>query len=229
MVRDQISAEMWEIINRLYLHLRGQNSDTFWDEGPIDFSQQIKEYAILFEGITESTFLHQTGYDFIKAGKFIERAEKTARLVDMKFYFSQDEQIQVGGVLDTAQWSAILRAAGGQDAYHQVYVSDVVPRQVAEFLLLSRDFPRSIHFSLKCLQQAIHAISGCPITHYSIEAERICGRLVSDFSYLTIDDIFERGLHSFLKEVSQRLNRIALELNKTYMFFPIVDDAEDSD
>lgn len=226
MVRDQISAEMWEIMNRLYLFVRNQDSNQFWEDGPIDFCQEIKEYVLLFEGITESTFLHGTGYEFIKAGKFLERAEKTARLVDIKHYFPLGEGSAEGGVLDTAQWIAILRAAGGQDAYHQVYVSDVIPEQVVEFLLLCREFPRSIHFSLKCLQNAVHAISGCPLSHYSNEGERLCGRLLSDFSYLTIEDIMKRDLHQVLKSVSKELNEIALELNNRYMFFPIVDPNE---
>lgn len=223
-VRDQISHEMWEIMNRLYLFLRSCDYDSLWKNGPLDFCSEIKEYALLFEGITESTFLHRVGYEFIKAGKYLERTDKTGRLLDIKHYMRLPEGSEEGGVVDIAQWTALLRAAGARDAYHQVYVSDVVPKNVVEFLLFNREFPRSMLFGLARLQAAIHAVSGCPTSHFSNEAERKCGRLIMDFSYLTVDELGLRGgLHRFLTEVQRQLDEIALELNRIYMFYPIVD------
>lgn len=230
MVRDQISNEMWEIINRLYLYLRNRDSGDFWSEGPVDFSAGIKEFILLFEGLTESTFLHRVGYEFIKAGKFLERADKTGRLVDIKHFIDLPSGSSTGGVLDITQWTAILRAASAQDAYHQVYVSDVFPNQVIDLLLFNSQFPRSMRFCLSKLQQAIHAISGCPLSHFSNEAERRCGRLLSDFSYQKLDEIESNGgLHAFLTHVQKELNAIAMELNASYMFFPIVDPSGSTD
>ena len=227
MVRDQITNEMWEIINRLYLYLKNQNSRDFWSEGPVQFSATLKEYILLFDGMTESTFLQRVGYEFIKAGKFLERAEKTGRLIDIKHFIQLPEGIERSGVADIKQWSAILNAASAFDAYHQVYVSDVSRIQAIELLLFNSQFPRSMRFSLSRLQQAIHAISGCPLSHYSNEAERRCGRLVSDFSYQKLDDIESNGgLHHFLTNVQRELSAIAIELNRSYMFFPIVDPTE---
>jgi len=229
MIRDQISAEMWEIMNRMYLYIKDQRSKNGAGVGSYEFCNSIKEYSLLFQGVTDYTFLHKVGYEFIKVGKSLERADKTGRLVDLKHYFSLKEAHKSGGVLDTAQWLAILRACGGQDGYHQVYVSDILPDHVMEFLLLSREFPRSILFSLTQVQQALHKISGCPVSHFSNEAERLCGRLINQLNYTKVEEIKEKGLHEYLDEIQEELNKIAIELNAKYMFYPIVDPTENAD
>jgi len=226
MIRDQISAEMWEIINRMYLYVKDLRKQKLTQADSLEFCNSIKEYSLLFQGITEYTFLHRVGYEFIKVGKSLERADKTGRLLDLKYFFEKKEQQQAGGIVDTVQWKAILRACGGQDGYHQVYVSDIMPEQVVEFLILSKEYPRSMLYSMKELQQALHNISGCPQSHYSNEAERLCGRLINRLNYITVSEIMELGLHQFLDEVKEELNHVAVELNKKYMFFPIVDPTE---
>lgn len=228
MIRDQITNDMWTVINDLYHFLKSQNAQKIWWDGITDFHTRIREFALLFQGATESTFLHRVGYQFINIGLTLERADKTGRILDAKNYMQLPTTSVEGGVADTSQWLSILRACGGLDAYHQVYVMDVLPEQVVEFLVLSREFPRSILFSLTRLQSFMHAISKCPGSHFSNDAEQLCGRLIMDLNYMSIRDIKMEKLHELLGRIEDQIAQIAIALNEHYMFFPIVDSAEDS-
>ena len=224
MIRDQISEDMWEIINRLYLMLKNTDPRKIWNSGPYDFYKEIREYSNLFQGVTESTYPHQVGYEFIMAGKFIERADKTGRILRAKllmddFWGKRDES----NPLDTAQWVSVLRACSAEEIYQQTFSQDVSALEVIEFLILSREFPRSILFCMNKLQQHIHAVSDCPITHYSNEAERQSGKLISTLNYCDVNEIAETGIFDFLLGIQSSLEKITIEFNKRYMFFPIVD------
>ena len=229
MIRDQISEDMWEIINRLYLMLKNTDPRKIWKSGPYEFYKEIREYSNLFQGVTESTYPHQVGYDFIMAGKFIERADKTGRILRAKllmdeFWGNRSES----NPLDTAQWVSVLRACSAEEIYQQTFSQDVSALGVVEFLILSREFPRAVLFCMNKLQQHIHAISDCPITHYSNEAERQCGKLISSLNYCQIGEINDSGISEFLMGIHSGLEKITIELNKRYMFFPIVDPVAES-
>ena len=225
MIRDAIAEEMWVGINRAYLFLKSQNAAAVWESGPNDFFEHVKEYTILFQGTTDTIFPRSVGFEFIKCGNFIERADKIARIIDTKYFLTPPGTSDIGGAVDTAGWVAVLRACSGREAYQRMYVQDITARNVAEHLLLSRAFPRSVFYSVLSLQSAMHAVSGCPLTHFSTEAERLVGRLVSDLSYTSIDEVIKRGLHETIGDITGRIDAIAVELCNRYMFFPIVDPA----
>ena len=229
MIRDQISSEMWEIINRLYLYLKQQNPDYLLSKGVADFFQHIKEMSHLFRGVTDATFPRQVGYEFIRAGCYLERVDKTGRILDAKHLLLKATESRQGGADEVVQWVSVLRSCTALEAYHRVYVGDVVPRKVVSFLVSARAFPRSILFSLNQLQFALHAISGCDLAHYSNEAERLCGRAISQLVYSSVDDILNRGLHESLAEIEETVNAIALEIGKHYMFQPIIDPVADTE
>ena len=227
MIRDQISSEMWEIINRLYLFIKQQDPARVLARGSSEFFQQIKEMSHLFRGVTDATFPRQVGYEFIKAGCYLERADKTGRILNAKHLLLEATAARRGSADEVVQWVSVLRSCTALEAYHRVYVGDVVPRNVISFLVLSRSFPRSILFCLNQLQLALHSISGCDLHHYSNEAERTCGRIISQIVYSSVDDIINEGLHEFLARVERAANKIALEMGHHYMFFPIVNPAEE--
>ena len=111
MIRDQISIEMWETINELYLFLKARSTTDVWVAGPYEFFQDIKRNSHLFQGLTDSTYSRSEGWEFIQFGKFVERANKTARILDVKYHILLPNATDVGGALDTAQWQAVLRSA----------------------------------------------------------------------------------------------------------------------
>jgi len=225
MIRDQISSEMWEVINRLYLYLKQRDITKLQQEGYEELFQQVKEMSQLFQGVTDSTFPHRIGHDFITIGKFIERADKTGRILDSKHYM-RSETSAGEDALAIAQWTALLSGCSALEAYYQVYVTDVTPENTIDFLLLSREFPRSVLFSLNQLQAAMHAVSNCPLNLYSNEAERLCGLLISRLNYARVAEIVDNGLHEFLSEVQGTIDTIAIELNKRYMLTEIIDPVE---
>lgn len=220
MVRDQISEEMWEVINRLYHYLKRYSGSRFAGQNMQDVFTHIKETSSLFVGVTESTYPHQIGYEFIKAGRYLERAEKVGRIIESSQRWVDSANRDAVAL---THWVAALRACSGSAAYQRAYHGDIESEHVLNLLLSSREFPRSMLFSLSRLQLAIHAISACPLTHYSNEAERLCGRLISDLNYTSTTELIERGVQSFLERARNEIESIALKLSEKYMFFPVVD------
>lgn len=227
MIRDQISSEMWESINKIYLYLKITDTESVCRDLNFEFFERIKEFSILFQGITESTFPHQLGYEFITCGRQIERADKTCRILDTKRHMKtlSDEE---SDSLDDAQWAALLRGCSALEAYHRVFVDDIDEANVRNYLMLSRDFPRSVLFCVERLQAAMHAISQCPPTHYSNEAERLTGMLISRLKYSTNQDLEGDNATELIHDVEEALSKIAIELSQRYMFSEIIDPSEET-
>jgi uncharacterized alpha-E superfamily protein len=232
MIRDQISVEMWEVINRLYLFLREQDAAKVLRSGPSEFFERIQETSHLFRGLTDAFFPRKLGYEFLKVGCYLERADKTARILDITHYLKSGmHEGKDGRRLDAetvVQWMTVLRGCAALGAYHRVFVGEVLPLRVIDLLVLSRDFPRSVLFCLSQLQLALHAISGCPVSHFSNEAERRCGMLISEIVYSSADTVLEGDLHGQLKRVKDAIDAIAIALGQQYMLYPIVDPASEA-
>jgi len=224
MIRDQISSEMWETINRMYLFLKNTNAEKVCSELNFDFFHKIKEFSLLFQGITEATFPHQLGYEFIICGRQIERADKTCRILDSKRHMRTSDYAQ-NDALDAAQWAALLRGCSAFEAYHRIYASEVTGDHVRNLLMLSRTFPRSVLFCVNRLQLAMHAISKCSITHFSNEAERKMGMLISRLNYANEKDLQDNKADKLIVDIEDALAEIAVELSNRYMFMEIVDPA----
>jgi uncharacterized alpha-E superfamily protein len=227
MVRDQVSTEMWEEINRMYLFLKSTSARKVWKSGPSEFYKQIRESSHLFQGLTDATVPHSEGWEFMQVGKYLERADMTTRILDVKYHILLPNPQDVGGTVDTIQWVAVLRSCSAFEAYHSIYVADVEPWKVAEFLTLSEEFPRSIRFCVKSLDAALRRISGIATGHFSNQAEKLSGRLLSELNFSSIDDIFKVGLHEYMDGLQNRFNEIGNGLQETYMFYPTTDLEEE--
>ena len=225
MIRDQISSEMWQCINQAYLFLKSNSARQVWDSGPYEFYKHILDYSHLFQGLADSTFPHAEGFYFMQVGKFLERADKTGRILDIKYHILLPSVEDVGGAVDVVQWSAILRSCSAFEAYHRLFVSRVDPLKVSEFLLFNDNFPRSINFSVRQLDANLHRISGCGLGEYSNPAERTSGRLLSDLNYGNIHDVFAQGMHEYLGGLRSRIVEIGKAVFDTYMFHPRIDMA----
>jgi uncharacterized alpha-E superfamily protein len=220
MIRDQISLEMWETVNELYLFLKAHNTADVWAAGPYEFFRQVKMNSHLFQGLTDSTTSRSEGWEFIQFGKLIERADKTTRILDVKYHILLPSATDVGGAVDTAQWQAVLRSASALEAYHRFYVHEILPWKVAEFLIFSDSFPRSLHYCAAQINEFLRRILGETGARPRSEAARTSRRLLADLDSLTITDILEKGLHEFLLDVQKSLDRIGDEVVQTTMFYP---------
>jgi uncharacterized alpha-E superfamily protein len=214
--REQISSEMWEQINRLYLFVKSDGAKRLLRTSPHEFCKRITTGSHLFEGITDATMTHGEGWEFIRIGALLERADCTSRILDVKYHILLPTGERVGGNVDTIQWMAVLRSCSALEAYCKLYVSQVAPWKVAEFLITHRDFPRSIRYCVDSLDAALHRISGVDENRFSNEAERLSGRLRSEVDYVTIGEIFEFGLHEYLTAIQERLVEVSEAMYATY-------------
>jgi uncharacterized alpha-E superfamily protein len=214
--REQISSEMWEQINRLFLFAKSEGGKKLLRTSPFEFFKRITVGSHLFQGITDSTMTHGEGWDFIRIGKLLERADCTSRILDVKYHILLPSGEKVGGNIDTIQWMAVLKSCSALEAYRKVYVGQVAPWKVAEFVITHPAFPRSIRFSVDYFDAALHHISGSNESKYANEAERLSGRLRHDLDYVTIADIFNSGLHEYLEQIQERLVEISDALHATY-------------
>lgn len=219
MVRDQITVEFWEELNRLYLFVRSPEARKVWRQSPSEFFQQIKGSSLYLVGIGYATILRNEGWWFSEAGKFIERADKTSRILDVR-YQSLPERGAPKSISQSEAfgWQAILRSCSAWDAYKTLHGADVHPRLVAEFLLLNEDFPRSGRFCVNKLNGSLRHISGVREGRFSNEAEKLAGRMEAELQFSTIDEIFDQSLHLYLDQFQAKLNAVGAALFDAYIF-----------
>ena len=224
-VREQISLEMWEEINRTYLWMKGQTLKKIQRQGPYEFFTAVKNASHLFQGITDGTMTHGEDWDFIQVGKYLERADMTTRILDAndEIFIKQPAATQTSGTL---HWSAILRSCSSHDAYRKFYVAQVEPDKVVEFLILNEFFPRSIRFCAQALNDALRRISGCKEEHFTNLAEKLAGRVVAELNYSALEDIKTVGMHEYMDELQVKLNAIGEAIFQTYLFSPPLTEPE---
>jgi uncharacterized alpha-E superfamily protein len=215
-VREQISSEMWEQLNKLYLYLRSPQARADYKNTPHDFYSSVIDGSHLFQGITDATMTHGAGWDFIQVGKFLERADSTSRVLDVKYHILLPSGEHVGGNVDITQWMAVLRSCSAFEAYLKIHVGNVSAYKVAQFLSLHPTFPRSIRFSVDHLDRAIHRISGSKIAGFHNETDRLSGLLRSSITYETIESVFAIGLHEYLDRIQLKLTDISKALRSDY-------------
>jgi uncharacterized alpha-E superfamily protein len=220
MIRDQISSEIWVSLNTAYHFLRSRDARDLWRNDPYTFFQRIREFSLMHQGLTDATFPHEQGYEFMQVGKFLERADNTSRILDTKYHIVLPDIKDVGGAVDLAQWTAILRSCSAYEAYHRIYVASIDPWKVADFLVLSKNFPRSVSFCVNEMDRSLRLISGSAPGTFSNTPERLSGKLLSHLNFGETSDIFQYGLHEYLVDLQVKLSEIAEAVYTTYVAVP---------
>jgi len=214
-VREQISAEMWEEINRVYLWACSKAARQAHQRNQYDYFQRIKQFSHLFQGLTNTTMVHGEGWEFIQLGKYLERADKTSRVLDDQYHIL-DKSSGLRG-RDLLQWAAVLRSTSGVQTYQRLYVSHVQPIKVAELLLLNPDFPRSVRFCVEHLDGGLRRLSGSTYGHFSNPAEKLTGRFLAELSFSDVEDVYGIGLHEAVDQLQCKLNQIGSAIFETYI------------
>jgi len=217
-IRDRISREMWEDVNRLYLEVSRFRAEDVVAAGPHRFCNLVKFGSLSLHGVSEATLPHDEGWHFLTAGKSLERVEMTARIVDVQ-YHTLVEGLPALGPPDHHQWMAVLKSVGAYEYYRRQYHARIDPEKVAELLVLDPRHPRSIRFSVGQLQAALRALSGAAPDAYANEAERLTGRLFDSLKYDRIEEIFARGLHGYLAGVQRTCHALGEQLARTYLHY----------
>lgn len=220
-VREHISSEMWEQLNRLYLHVKRVDIDYIWNSQPGEFYRAVKEGAHLFQGITDSTLSHADGWHFIQLGRFIERAKATALLLDIHFTREDEAEEQIGRGHDFLRWVSLLKSCSAFEAYCQFYTADFRPERIIEFLLLNAEFPRSVRFSAAVIVRALDAIARGTGGTKPARPERLSGRLLASLEHSLVDEIVADNLHSYLDGIQRQCALIHTSTHQVYIAYPV--------
>ncbi len=212
-VRERISSELWIAINQFYLKLSDAEMPKQVLAAPHAFYSSVKEFSQLTAGIIQGTMSHDVAWNFTHLGTLLERADQTSRILDVKYYILLPDVSMVGMALDTVQWNAVLKSVGAYEMFHRRN-SNVTPHNVAEFLLLSEDFPRSLRYCLEKAEQCLKNIA-VPVKS-NAQSIRLLGKLRSDISFTTIEEIIEHGLHEQIEKVQIRLNELGNQIWKDF-------------
>ncbi len=215
-IREVISAEMWERLNFYYLWLQGPVTRQLFDKNRSEFYNQIKRINQLFNGITDSTMSHGEAWLFLQLGKFLERASQTARILDVKYHILLPTPQHVGTPVDSAHWMGILNSCSAYEPYHKQRVLADPGTSVPDFLMYNPLFPRSVRYCLIECQKAAHVISGRPLSQPGNEVEHGLQALVGWLYLVQIEDFIRAGLHEGLTSVIDRIHDIGAAIHRTY-------------
>ena len=212
-VRGAITSEMYEDLNSAWLEMRGYDYDRIQATGVSEFLDWVKMRSHLFRGVTFGTMLRDEAYHFNRLGTHIERADNTARIMDVKYYTLLPSAADVGGAVDYYQWSALLRSVSGFESYRKIYSDVITPRRVTELLILRDDMPRSLHSCINFIHETVETLGDAR----SRELERESGQLHAQLHYGRTQDIIDQGMHEYLMEFLDRISVLGEEINRSFL------------
>lgn len=214
-VRTALTSAMWDAINGAWLELRRYGNGPTSREDFSRFLRWVQETASLFDGAAYRTMLRSDSYWFSRLGVHIERADNTARILDVKFHLLLPAEERVGGALDYFQWSAILRSVNALTAYHWVYRESVKPWLVADLLILNEKMPRSM---ASCYANLVQNLDYISMAYGRAGPSQRCARTIrTRLQNSRMDDIFSSGLHEFIVDFTAENNELGAEITKQYL------------
>lgn len=221
-VREIIPSELWEHVNKFYQEVERATLTNEVLESPHEFLDFVVKGSNEFIGRSYTTMMHDEGWHFSRIARMLERADKTSRILDVKYFYLLPKVEDVGSAHDSIQWSALLRSASALQAYRQHY-GPITPPNVVDLLLLGYGFPRSVKYCVDRLQTSIAYVSGSPPFLYTNDAERCCDRLRSKLACARVEEIIDSGLHEFVDSLQIQLNDIGNAVQKQFFDFREVD------
>jgi len=210
-VRGTITTEMWETLNSTWLEAREKSFEQIWGAGIGDFFEWVKMRSSLTRGTTLGTLLQDESYNFIRIGTLLERADNTARILDVKYHVLRPHDDE--GATDFYEWGALLRSVSAFEVYRKVYRDVITPDRVAELLILHKDMPRSLHFCMNSVIKNLDLIAN----RQSGETTRQAGLLHAQLHYGRIEDILEQGLHEWLTDFMDRIYMLGDGISKDFL------------
>jgi len=215
-VQDHITKELWQCLNDFYHTVRDENLVEWLNrEDPISTLDILIKQGLLYYGTIDITMSRGEGYAFINLGKFIERATQSADILDVKF---SDENYDIT-TADTTYWKYLLMSISGYELYLKTYRSGFEAKKVVELIVLNRDFPRSVLYSINQLMRYFMRLRSDRNADSYQQIEFLIGKLKSKINYSTTDSILKQGLHEYLEEVKTDLNEIGVTLNQNYFAY----------
>jgi uncharacterized alpha-E superfamily protein len=218
-VRGTITTEMWETLNSTWLEAREKTFEQLYNAGIADFFEWVKMRSSLSRGTTLGTLLQDVSFHFIRLGTLLERADNTARILDVKYHVLRPHGEEEGAT-DFYQWGALLRSVSAFEVYRKAYRDVITPERVAELLILRSDMPRSLHFCMNGVVKNLDLIAN----NLSDETQRQAGLLHAQLHYARVEDILEQGLHEWLTDFMDRIYLLGNGISKDFLV-PMVETA----
>jgi uncharacterized alpha-E superfamily protein len=215
-IRGTISSEMWRELNKLYLQLMGPELRARAEESPHELYQAIECASALFQGVCDATLTHDEGWQFIQLGKYLERADKTLRILDVQYHLLLELTDPLDLPLSNLQWARVLRSCRAYEAYQRLYVGRVDPERVVEFLLLHLHFPHSVRFCLEAAAAALEVIEEPASGRQPSRARRILGRILSTLEYGEVEEILQGELHTFLGGILEQCTQVSRAVQEQF-------------
>ena len=216
-VRGSLTTEAWETQNQTWLEAKRMLRDGEFERDPSQFFDWVKFRSHLSRGVVLGTMLQDEAFYFLRLGTFLERADNTARLVDVKFHAVESDFFGTADERDQEydfyHWSSILRSVSAFEIYRKVYRDVIKPERVADLLILRADMPRSLHASLVEVVNNLVMVSN----DQSKETQRRAGKLLADLQYARIDEILATGLHAFLTQFLDRVNELGGRISRDFL------------
>ncbi|MBD2718169.1 MULTISPECIES: alpha-E domain-containing protein [unclassified Synechococcus] len=216
-IREVMTTEMWEQINDIYWTLQ---EEAFWRQPPQEQLREIRRACQLFYGITDATLSRDLSWQFSRLGRLLERADKTTRILDVKYFLLLPSPEEVGGVLDELQWISLLRSAGAYQMFRQSSQQAIEPKAVAAFLLLDPIFPRSVRYCLERISDTLRIIRGSSVPRPADDLECLIGLTLAHWSFTRIDELVATGLHEAIDNFQSDLNRLHELIEARYFIAP---------
>ncbi|MEQ8347803.1 MAG: alpha-E domain-containing protein [Sneathiellaceae bacterium] len=214
-MRSEITTEMWESINSTWLEMREMEYSHLVGMGYSDFFDWVKERSHLFRGVTTGTMLREEAFHFVRLGTALERADATARLLDVKYHMLLPSPRDVGGLVDHYQWAALLRSVSALRAYRNTYRDSIKPAKVADLLILNPAMPRSIAASFEEITDTLFTLRDSYARDYS--STRMAFAMHSRLRFTRIEEIFAFGLHEFLTEQIDGNLKLGIAIARDFM------------
>jgi uncharacterized alpha-E superfamily protein len=218
-VRGAITSEMWEVLNSTWLEMQQMDEEKMLARGVSSFFDWVKERSHLFRGVTFGTMHRDDAYDFARMGTHMERADSTARILDVKYHILLPSVKDVGGAVDYYQWSAVLRSVSAFEAYRKVYRDVITPLKLAELLIVRDDIPRSLAF---CLKQVNDSLGRVKNTH-SGDTLRRAAEIQKGLQDGRISEIFSTGLHEYLTEFLDSMQELSQDIQASFFSSRVVE------
>ena len=216
-VRGTLTTEVWETLNQTWLEMSRLARSGDFEEDPAEFFEWVKFRSHLSRGVTLGTMLQDEAFHFLRLGTFLERADNTARLLDVKFHAVESEFFGTASEkdleYDVYHWAAILRSVSAFEIYRKVYRDVIVPERVAELLMLREDMPRALHHCMSEVLTNLRLVGADP----QGDTMRHAGRLRADLRYGHIDEILATGLHAFLTQFLDRVNQLGGHISRDFL------------
>ena len=219
-IRQVIPSVVWEELNKFYLLTKSATKEFgTLDEQDLDetqaFCERVRLSSHLLAGAFDATMSKGEAWHFSQLGRMLERADKTSRIVDVQYFNLLPQSGDIGSALDIVRWSALLQSSNALEMYRREY-GNITPRRVAEFLILDRSFPRSMHHGVLTTQASLLALSDSPHGSFQNEAERELGKLCASMNYAMIDEIVAAGMHEYVDAFQTQLNRIGVLISEEF-------------